>query len=44
MEGIFPKITIARGDVVFEDNEIVAKRGRGRFIPGKGLITESDED
>jgi dihydroorotase len=44
MEGIFPKITISRGDVVFEDGEIVAKRGRGRFIPGKGLITESDEE
>ncbi len=38
MEGIFPKMTLSRGDIVFEDGEINAKRGRGRFIPGLGLI------
>jgi len=38
MEGIFPKITISRGDVVVEDGEIVAKRGRGSFIPGQGSL------
>ncbi|KCZ72338.1 dihydroorotase, multifunctional complex type [Candidatus Methanoperedens nitroreducens] len=38
MYGMFPRITISRGDIVFEDGDIIAKRGRGRFIPGQGLI------
>lgn len=38
MKGIFPEITISRGDAVFEDGGIIAKRGRGRSIPGKGFI------
>ncbi|VVB95226.1 Allantoinase [uncultured archaeon] len=42
MEGIFPKMTISRGDVIFEEGEITGKRGRGRFIPGKGLKSETE--
>ncbi len=42
MEGIFPKMTISRGDIIFEDGEITGKRGRGRFIPGKGLKIETE--
>lgn len=38
MEGIFPEMTISGGEVVAEGGEITAKRGRGRFIPGKGLL------
>ncbi|MCZ7397708.1 MAG: dihydroorotase, partial [Candidatus Methanoperedens sp.] len=38
MEGIFPRMTLSRGEIVFEDGDICAKRGRGRFIPGKGMI------
>jgi dihydroorotase len=37
MQGIFPRMTISRGDIVSEDGEIIAKRGRGIFIPGTGL-------
>ncbi|HEY9246883.1 MAG TPA: dihydroorotase [Candidatus Methanoperedens sp.] len=37
MEGIFPRMTIARGSIIFDESEITGKRGRGRFIPGKGL-------
>ena len=37
MTGIFPSMTISRGEIIFEDGEIIAKRGRGRFIPGNGL-------
>ncbi len=44
MEGIFPRMTISRGDIVFEDGDIIAKRGRGRFIPGQGLVTELESD
>jgi dihydroorotase len=42
MRGIFPRITISRGDVISEEGEIIAKRGRGRLIPGKGLVREMD--
>ncbi len=38
MYGMFPRITISRGNIIFEDGNIIAKRGRGRFIPGQGLI------
>ncbi|MDG6244169.1 MAG: dihydroorotase [Methanolobus sp.] len=39
MDGIFPEYTIARGEVVW-DGDIVASRGRGNFLPGKGLVWE----
>ncbi len=42
MMGIFPRITISRGDVISEEGEIIAKRGRGRLIPGKGSVREMD--
>ncbi len=42
MKGVFPKMTISRGDIVLQEGEIIAKRGRGRFIPGKGLRMEID--
>ncbi len=44
MEGMFPRMTISRGDIVFEDGDIIAKRGRGRFIPGQGAITQRESD
>ncbi len=43
MQGIFPKLTISRGDIVVEDGEICAKRGRGRAIPGRGFIDRKTE-
>jgi dihydroorotase len=44
MKGIFPKMTLSRGEIVFEDGEITAKRGRGKFLPGKGIITGNDPE
>jgi dihydroorotase len=44
MMGIFPRITISRGDIISEEGETIAKRGRGRFVPGKGLITKAETD
>lgn len=44
MKGIFPKMTISRGEVVSEDGEIIARRGHGRFIPGRGFFNRSDSD
>lgn len=42
MDGIFPEYTIARGEVIW-DGDITASRGRGNFLPGRGLVSE-DED
>lgn len=44
MEGMFPRITISRGDIVSEEGEIVAKRGRGGFIPGHGFTNEEEKE
>ncbi|MDD5474300.1 MAG: dihydroorotase [Candidatus Methanoperedens sp.] len=44
MEGMFPRMTISRGDIVCEDGDIIAKRGRGRFIAGQGLVIEPESD
>jgi dihydroorotase len=44
MKGIFPRMTISRGEVVFEDGEIIGKRGRGSFIPGQGFKTGDEEE
>ena len=33
-EGL-PKVTLSRGEVVYEDGKVTAKRGRGKFIPRK---------
>jgi len=35
MDGIFPQITLSRGEVVW-DGEIVGERGRGKFLVGRG--------
>lgn len=42
MQGIFPKMTLSRGEVVVEDGEITTKRGHGRAIPGRGFVSGKD--
>ena len=44
MKGIFPRMTISRGEVVFEDGEIIGVRGCGRFNPGNGFKIGSDSE
>lgn len=44
MQGIFPEKTILRGTVIFEDGEIIARRGYGNFIPGQGYLIPRDSD
>jgi dihydroorotase len=44
MQGIFPKMTISRGEIVAEDGEITAKRGRGKVIPGRGFVSRKDQE
>ncbi len=39
MDGIFPEYTVSRGEVIW-DGDILASRGRGSFLPGKGLVSE----
>lgn len=43
MDGIFPQYTIARGSIVW-DGEILAQRGQGKFLPGKGYVSRKSED
>jgi len=43
MRGFFPRITISCGEIVFEDGEIIARRGRGQFNQGQGFKTEPEE-
>jgi dihydroorotase len=42
MDGIFPEYTIARGELVW-DGDLIASRGRGNFLPGKGFAPEASE-
>lgn len=52
MDGIFPAMTLSRGETVWDGSQIIAKKGRGKFLPGAGLkfdedgkpVTEYDED
>ncbi|MGP8336934.1 MAG: dihydroorotase [Methanosarcinaceae archaeon] len=37
IDGIFPQITISRGEVVW-DGEIIGKQGRGKFLKGHGKV------
>ena len=43
MEGIFPFMTISRGEVIWE-NDIHAKKGRGNFLPGAGFEEKPKEE
>ncbi|MFH1322613.1 MAG: dihydroorotase [Methanobacteriota archaeon] len=44
MQGIFPKMTLSRGEIVVEEGEITAKRGHGRAIPGRGFVNRKDHE
>jgi len=44
MLGIFPKMTISRGEIVAEDGDITTKRGHGRAIPGRGFVNRKDNE
>ncbi|MDD1744886.1 MAG: dihydroorotase [Candidatus Methanoperedens sp.] len=44
MQGIFPKMTLSRGEIVVEEGEITAKRGRGKVIPGRGFVSRKDQE
>jgi dihydroorotase len=43
MEGIFPAMTISRGEVIWEEG-IHAKKGRGLFLKGAGFVEKVPEE
>ncbi|HWR26099.1 MAG TPA: dihydroorotase [Methanosarcina sp.] len=40
MEGIFPEYTLSRGEVIWMEESIIAKPGRGNFLKGRGKRSE----
>lgn len=42
MQGIFPKMTLSRGEIIVENGDITAKRGQGRSVPGRGFIDKKE--
>jgi dihydroorotase len=44
MDGIFPKYTLSRGEVIWIEESINAKPGRGNFIEGNGKKSKEDEE
>lgn len=37
MEGVFPEYTLSRGEVIWMEESITAKAGRGKFLEGAGF-------
>lgn len=44
MDGVFPEYTLSRGEVIWIEESINAKPGRGNFIEGRGKRSEEDEE
>lgn len=44
MDGVFPQYTLSRGEVIWIDESINAKPGRGNFLEGSGKRSEDDEE
>jgi Dihydroorotase and related cyclic amidohydrolases len=42
MDGIFPGMTLLRGQTIWDGHQIIAKKGSGSFLPGAGLIRNED--
>lgn len=44
MEGVFPEYTLSRGEVIWIEESINAKPGRGNFLEGRGKRSEEEEE
>lgn len=44
MEGVFPEYTLSRGEVIWTEESINARPGRGNFLEGKGKRSKEDEE
>ncbi|MDL2260998.1 dihydroorotase [Methanimicrococcus sp. OttesenSCG-928-J09] len=42
MDGIFPGMTLSRGNTIWDGHQIIAKKGCGQFMPGAGMKTDED--
>ncbi len=42
MDAIFPQYTLSRGEVIWMEESINARAGRGNFLEGNGKISEED--
>jgi dihydroorotase len=44
MEGVFPEYTLSRGEVIWIEESINAKPGRGNFLDSRGKRSDEDEE
>ncbi|MPN23689.1 hypothetical protein SDC9_171082 [bioreactor metagenome] len=44
MEAVFPEYTLSRGEVLWMEESVNAKPGRGKFLEGRGKRSEEDEE
>ena len=42
MDAVFPQYTLSRGEVIWTEESIDAKAGRGNFLEGSGIGSEED--
>jgi dihydroorotase len=42
MDAVFPKYTLSRGEVIWIEESIDARPGRGNFLEGDGRKSEED--
>jgi dihydroorotase len=42
MDAVFPKYTLSRGEVIWIEESIDARPGRGNFLEGDGIKSEED--
>ena len=42
MDAVFPGMTLSRGSVIWDGDQIIAKKGCGTFLPGAGLLFDED--
>lgn len=44
MDAVFPEYTLSRGEVIWMEESINAKPGRGKFLEGNGKRSQEDEE
>jgi dihydroorotase, multifunctional complex type len=44
MDGVFPEYTLSRGEVIWTEESINAKPGRGNFLEGRGHRSEEEKE
>jgi dihydroorotase len=44
MDGVFPQYTLSRGEIIWMEDSIDAKLGRGKFLEGDGKRSDKDSE